>query len=149
MGSSSIRFQGRKFEANDATMEVLLALMVKAMDEMRDVPAWLREVRDDWHMRASEGFGFGVTPGLDRFATDDQKRDTLAGIARGALARLESYGEVIPREELNALQTGGEGATFLADVPAEVFVRPARYFLKLLEGKLEPWENDARVAESP
>jgi hypothetical protein len=144
MGSSFIRFRDQGFEASDDSMEVLLALIVREIDSMDCIQDWLRELRDDWATQATEGFGFGIVPDLDRYVTDEIRRDVILDLCRRTMSKLESLGDVIPREQLNALNTGGEGSTFTRDVPAVIFLRPARYFMRLLESKLEPWESDAR-----
>lgn len=145
MGSTSIRFRGQAFEASDDTLEVWLALLVREINKLDNIPAWLREVRDEWELQSTAGFGFGVMPGLDRFITDDEQRDVILGLSRQALKKLEGYDQVIPHEALNALKTGGEAAPYTQDVPVWRFLRPARYFAKLIEGSLPPSEKDARV----
>jgi len=144
MGSTFVDFRGKGFEAADAALEVWLALLVRQIDELGEAPGWLREAREEWHLQASSGFGFGVIPDLERFITDDQRRDTVLALCRGAIAELEGCGEVIPRDELNALQTGGAGSTFTSDASALPFLRTGRYFVKLLDGTLSPTEIDAR-----
>jgi hypothetical protein len=144
MSSTYVRFRDRGFEASDSTLEVLLALLVKEIDHLRDVPDWLRETRDEWYLQSTAGFGFGVIPGLDRFVTSDDRRQTILRIAASALEKLKAYGPVIPAETLNSLGTGGEGATFTQSAPATEFIRTARYFIKLLEGTLRPGESDSR-----
>lgn len=149
MSSTFVDFGGRGFEAHDAAIEVLLALLVEEIDKIEATPEWMKEMRDEWHLQGTAGFGFGVMPGLDRYITDDSRRNTVVELSRRALSKIESWGDPIPRETLNALQTGGEGATFTQDIAAAMFVRTARYFLKLLEGTLEPWESDARFEQHP
>ena len=65
----------------------------------------------------------------------------LCGQAEQALL---AFGDPIPADILNALNTGGEGAVFTRDVPAAMFIRTARYFMKLLQGDLSSEEIDAR-----
>jgi len=48
-------------------------LTVRQIDALPEVPAWLREVREEWHLQATAGFGFGVMPGLDDVATDEER----------------------------------------------------------------------------
>jgi hypothetical protein len=149
MGSTFINYKGRGFEANDSAIEVLLKLLVEEIDKIGEAPGWMREMRDDWDLQATAGFGFGVMPGLDQFIIDDSRRTTVIDLARRTLSKLESWGDPVPRETLNSLHTGGEGASFGGDVPAGLFLRTARYFIKLLEGTLEPWETDARFEQQP
>jgi hypothetical protein len=144
MGSTFVEFHGRGFEASDAALEVVLALLVQEIDHLDHPPSWLREARDEWELQATAGFGFGVMPGLDNFVTDEERRDVILRLLSRVIERLQSFGPVIPRETLNALHTGGEGAEFTKDAPADSFLRTARYLAKLLRGTLEPNEIDAR-----
>jgi hypothetical protein len=146
VGSTYIAFRGAGFEAGDAAVEVWLILLVRAIDDLDDPPAWLREARDEWELQATVGFGHGVMPELDRFVTDDERRDAVLTLSRKASERLDSYGDPISRNDLNALGTGGPRATFTRDVDAVLFRRTARYFMKLFDGTLTPEENDARFA---
>ena len=134
MSSTYVAFRDRGFEANDAVLEVLLALLVTEIDRLQDAPDWLREIREEWNIQSTAGFSFGVMPGLDNFVTSEEKRQTILALAGKALQKLESYGPVITRDQLNALETGGEGSTFTCDVATSEFTRPARCFIKLLEG---------------
>src|SRR5262245_36694404 len=144
MSSTFVDFGGKGFEAHDAVLEVWLALLVRQIDELGEAAGWLREARSEWHLQASAGFGFGVMPQLDRFLSDRQRRLAVLTLCRRAIAELEDYGEVIPRDVLNALQTGGAEATFTRDAPALIFLRTGRYFIKLLNGTLSANETDAR-----
>jgi hypothetical protein len=145
MGSTSIEFRGREFEANDSTMEVWLALLVDEIRAMPDAPDWLRHISEEWTIMGTSHFGFGVDPNLDELISDDERRDVVLTIARRAMARLESLGPLIPAETLNGLRDWGAGFTFARDAEAKYFLEPARYFIKLLEGTLLPEENDARL----
>ncbi len=144
MSSTYVDYRNRGFEANDAALELWLALLVKEIDSLEDIPDWLAEVREEWDVQSTAGFSFGVMPGLDRYATSEDKRQTLIDLSRRALKKLESYGQVISRDQLNSFGTGGEGSSYISDVATAEFIRPARYFIKLLEGTLEPWESDSR-----
>jgi hypothetical protein len=146
MGSSYVRFRGAGFEANDATLEVWLALVVRAVDRLPAVPPWLQEARDDWHVQAREGFGFGIVPDLDRYAGDDVRRELLVGVCEAARRELEAMGPVLSGEVLDALGTGGD-SVFAEHVPAAIFVRTARWFLALLRGTLRPEQKDARFPD--
>jgi len=146
MGSTYVDFRGWGFEANDSSPEVWLALLV---DEIEKAPAaqdWLRELRDGWELQATAQFGFGVMPGLDRVIISEDRRTTVLALARRAFARLQSFGDPIPRATLNAIRNWGEGSTYAGDVAASKFLRPASYFIKLLEGTRAPEEIDARFA---
>jgi hypothetical protein len=149
MGSTQIDYRGKGFQANDSEMEIWLALLVQEIDSTPTAPDWLREVREEWEIQARSGFGYGVMPQLDRFASDEPRREQLVALARRALVRLRALGDIIPRDTLNAFHTGGPDATFTQDASAAPFRRTGEYFLKLLEGTLTPAERDARFSPPP
>jgi len=144
MSSSFVRFGDHGFEADDSALEVWLMLLIKEIDKANSLPDWLQALREEWWLQATEGFGFGVTPNLDGFVTDEYRRELVLTLCHGAQEALRQYGDLISADALNALHTGGEGAVFTQDVPAEQFLRTADYFIKLLQGSLSPSETDAR-----
>ena len=144
MGSTTVTFDGRSFEASDGQLEIWLELLVSEIDRRAASPLWLRQVRDDWHLQATAGFGMGVIPDLDRHVTDEERRATLIALCEAGLARLEALGDTLSRDQLNALGTGGEGSAFTTDLPTELFRRVGLYFLHLLQRQLSPDEIDAR-----
>src|SRR5690349_8573410 len=101
MSSTFVRFRGQGFEANDSALEVWLALLVREIDKMGHLPDWVSEVRDEWHLQSTAGFGFGVMPRLDDFVISEERRNTILTLSRQALKKLESYGQIVSREELN------------------------------------------------
>lgn len=144
MSTSSVQFRGSSFVANDATLEVWLALVADEIDGMPDPPDWLADLRDDWDIQATSGFGFGVVPELDRWAADEARREVLVEVCERAYARLEQAGDPVPAGFLNGLRDWDGGRCFAQDVDADKLRRPARYFIKLLQGRLTADEADAR-----
>jgi hypothetical protein len=144
MGSSFVEFRGKGFEANDATLEVLLTLLVDEIDRLPDPPKWLREIRDAWNIQATAQFGYGVMANLDEVATDDARIQTIIGLANGVLSRLEPFGATIPADFLNGIRDGGNGERYTREVPAETFLRTVRYFRGLLNSTLTTGQIDAR-----
>jgi hypothetical protein len=98
-----------------------------------NAPDWLPAVRDDWQLLATEEFGFGVVPDLDGVLTDSVRRELLLQLSKRALKRLEAFGDPISAATLNALGAGKSGGGFPRDLPAHVFLEPARTFIRLLE----------------
>lgn len=145
MGSTTISFRGQKYEASDGTIEVWLHFLVVEIDKEPQVSPWLQEVRDEWQLQSTAGFGFGVIPDLDRFVTTEEQRETVRRLSECALEALEQQGLVMSKTALNALALGGEGSFYTANVPTEAFLRVGRHFVKLLQGTLAPDENDARM----
>jgi len=149
MGSTIVEFRGAGFEASDAVLEVWLHLLVAEIDTLPQVSPWLKEVREDWHIKSVAGFSHGIMPDLDAFVTDEERRGVILALSERALQTLEQWGETVSKDALNRLRLGGEGSSWTADVPTEVFLRAGRYFVKLLRGELSPEENDARLWPSP
>lgn len=149
MGSTTVEFRGAGFEASDAVLEVWLHLLVAEIDTLPQVSPWLKEVREDWHIKSVAGFSHGIMPDLDAFVTDEERRGVILALSERALQTLEQWGETISKDALNRLRLGGEESSWTADVPTEVFLRAGRYFVKLLRGELSPEENDARLWPSP
>lgn len=149
MGSTFVDFRGQGFEASDPALEIWLLLLVGAIDEWPSPPDWLKEVREEWHVQATAGFGFGVMPGLDNFVTTPERRDVVLDLCGKALKRLRERGPVMTAEELNVLLRGGKGTIFTEEVQTDVFERVGEYFVKLLRGELKPEECDARPGRKP
>jgi hypothetical protein len=145
MSSTFVEFQGQGFHANDATLEVWLALLVDEIDALEEVPDWLDEMRDSWDLSATSHYGFGVMPLLDQYAADKSHRDMILELAARAYRRMEAWGETAQALTLNEIRDWGEGYRYPEDIPAEDFRRPARYFMRLLRGELGADELDARI----
>lgn len=145
MGSTTVDFRASGYEASDGTLQVWLHFLIAEIDQLPQVSPWLKEVREEWELQSTAGFGSGVMPDLDRFVTTEDQRETILSLSEHALRALEQKGEVISKEELNRMRLGGEGSFYLDDVPTEAFVLVGRYFIKLLREELRPEENDARI----
>jgi hypothetical protein len=74
-----------------------------------------------------------VVPDLDGVLTDPDRRQTVLRAARRALAKLESFGDPISASTLNAVRPARAESRFQADLGADLFLRPAREFVRLLE----------------
>jgi hypothetical protein len=83
--------------------------------------------------RSAEEFGFGVMPELDLVASDDERRKRVLELCKRALTRLETFGDPIAHDTLNALRAGRPGEGFPRDLEAKILVEPARAFIDLLE----------------
>lgn len=145
MGSTFVEFRNKGFEANDATIEIWLLFLVDEIDRVTSPPDWLKETREEWHLQATAGFGFGVMPGLDNVVTSAERRTVILDLSTKALNRLHDYGPTIKKDELNAIRKGGDKVFFTKDLPSEAFEKVGEYFIKLLREELKPDENDTRV----
>jgi hypothetical protein len=145
MGSTTVEWKGRGFEAADASLSVWLELLVREIRAIEDAPAWLRDAADDWHLQATAGFGFGVEPALDRIVVDDERRHAIIEISERVLTSLDAWSDPVSADFLNELEVGGPDGFFPSDLPVEMFRRVGRYFVKLLEGSLAAGEVDSRL----
>lgn len=149
MGSSFVDYRARGFEANDAMLEVWLVLLVDEMDALEARPPWLQGLRDHWELHATEQFGYGVVPRLDQLDAHDGAKELVLSLCRPALRRLERLGDPIPQAVLNGLRDWGKDCGFAGDVGSSEFLRTARCFTKLLEGRLSEDEIDSRFEPGP
>ena len=145
MGWTVINFRGNEFTADDAQMEVWLHFLVKQIDLLSNPEPWLREAREDWYKETIKGPSSGVAPDLDYFITTQGRRDQLLELCTEALRKIESFGEYLSQDVLNAMKIGGEGSYFVDSLPTERFLRSGRFFIKLLDGSLKPDESDSRI----
>lgn len=134
MGYSDLDYQGKSFQAHDAELAVWMHYVVEAIDRMQDHPAWLDELREDWQVQATGGFGFGIIPGLDKHVADDRK-DAMLALLRQAIAEMDRHGDVMTADELNSLKPSGPDAVFTEDLPMERFRKVGRRAVDLLEGR--------------
>lgn len=135
MGSSDAKYRGVVFSANDVDFAVFMSQVVEAIDRLSDRPAWLDELREDWQAQATGGFGFGIVPNLDKYATDEGRKAAMISLFRRTLDALEGYGEMVTADQLDSLHAGGPDAVFTRDLPAERFKQVGRRFIGLLEGR--------------
>lgn len=145
MGSTFVEFRGRGFEANDAQIEIWLLLLVDEIVKLTNPPDWLKEVRQEWYLQGTAGFGFGVMPGLDDVVTNAERRDVILDLSAKVMKRLRDYGPVIRKDELNSIQRSDESNYFTDDVDTALFEKMGYYFVKLLREELNPDETDARI----
>lgn len=126
MGTSTWSFRGKRFDAPDPVLEVVLSLVIEALDELPAAPSWWPELRQEWHELVTEEFGFGVVPDLDSALADDTRRELVLRAAERALARVRALGDPISGAAL-------PGAPFERDQPAHLFVQPLRELIALLQ----------------
>jgi hypothetical protein len=132
MSSSTVSFRDAEFVANDLPIEVWLIEVVGQIDKQERPEAWLRELRDEWYLQATAGFGFGVCAQLDKFVTTDNRKERLLGIFASAMDALTSRGPVVPVDELYSSGVGGPSVTYLRPLPTETVFDVARQFVSLL-----------------
>ena len=133
MGISEVEFRGREISASDSVLEVLLKLMVDEFDKLDPRPEWLQVMRDDWYLQATEEFGFGIVPDLERHVSEAGRCLLVCDVSKRALSRIKGFGDPILASTLNSLGAGKATSPFERDVAARVFVEPAEDLIDLLE----------------
>ncbi|GLY65225.1 hypothetical protein [Amycolatopsis taiwanensis] len=98
MGRSYIDFGGQGFWTRDGYAELWLYLICVEIEATPSAPLWLRHARERWYIEATAGIGGCISPMFDSHLTDDERVRVVLGLHDEARRRVESYGEVLPRE---------------------------------------------------
>jgi len=136
MGITFVELDNKGFEANDSFIEIWLLLLVDEINCVDNLPAWMREMREEWLLQATEAFDSGVDADLDRFAKDPERRAAIIILAIKALTRLRAFGPILSKNTLNDIYRHGKGGLFQSDLPATRFIRVGENFIRLLQGTL-------------
>ena len=144
MSTTPIKYNSKAFTSDDNIMAVWLHLVIGEIDGMKELPEWLKEIREDWYVQSTVYLGY-VNPGLYQVITTLEQRDIIVMLCEGAMQKLLKYGDFIEADELNRMKTCGEGYIFTQRLPTKWFVRHGDYFIRLLKNELRPEETDARI----
>jgi hypothetical protein len=124
-------FRGCEFEGNDLAIELWLLEVVRQIDNGAAIDAWLKELRDEWYLQATAGFGFGPTPQLDRFVGSDVQQQRLAKLFNQTLdALVGRHGDYSP-EELQQSGVGGSSVFYSGAFSTDAVIAVGKLFLKL------------------
>lgn len=124
-----MRFHDAEFVANDLPIEVWLLEIVGQIDLVKSVETWLRELRDEWCLQATSGFG--ICPALDKFVTNEARKTRLTELFLASLEALSNGRKVIPSHELEKSGVGGPNSIYTRDLPAKVVIDVGKQFLSL------------------
>jgi hypothetical protein len=136
MGTSFTRFREKGFWARDGQVEVWLYLLVQEIDRLPSPAAWLREVRESWHVQSTIGAIGWVSAGLDEIATTPERIKVLVDLAYSALSWLRSQGPRLTLAVPYSYGTQGPD-TLCEDVDIRVFECVGVKFIELLQGQVE------------
>ena len=134
MSVSDVVYKGAEFSAPDSALEIWLKLITDAIDELPDPPDWLGQLRDDWYVQATEHFGFGIVPNLDKWLVDETRRHTLLDLCQRAMTRLDALGDPLTADAMNSVGVSSEESPFTQDDVRGVVRDTARTFVALLTG---------------
>lgn len=132
MSSSTVRFKGAEFSAYDLAIELWLLEVVRQIDGAETVEPWLRELRDEWYLQATAGFGFGVSPAPDRFVGTRDRSERLADLSHRSLAALAKRSGDFAPEEMNGSGVGGPGTVYSRPFPTAAVIEVGERFAALL-----------------
>jgi hypothetical protein len=133
MSSTTIKYRDAEFVANDLPIEVWMLEVAHQIDSSQSDP-WLLELKAEWHLQATSGFGFGPTPALDRFVTSEDRREQLATYFRKTLESLTKRKDIIPPDELDQSKIGGPDAyLFTSGLPTTMVIDVGNRFLSLID----------------
>ena len=129
MSSTTIRYRNSEFVANDLPIEVWLLEVVNQIDA--EAP-WLISLKEEWHLQATSGFGFGPAPALDEFATSNDRRRVLEALFSKAIESLSRRTGPFTPDELNDMGVGGDEVIYSGELPTQMVIDVGRQFLSLI-----------------
>ena len=133
MGFTTVWYRGAEFTANDTVIEVWLFEVCRQMDTDAETDPWLDELRGEWRLQATSGFGFGPTPALDKFLDTDDRRKRIADIFRKTLETLAHPHRFITPDELSQSGIGGKEVIYSKNLPTQMVIDVGKRFLALLD----------------
>ena len=132
MSSTTIRYRDAEFVANDLPIEVWMLEVAHQIDADGAFDPWLHELREEWRLQATSGFGFGPSPALDGFLTTDDRRQQLARYFRKALESLSKWNSIITPDELSQSEVGGQQSYYTRGLPTRMVIEVGNQFLALI-----------------
>ena len=132
MSSTTIRYRDAELVANDLPIEVWMLEVAHQIDADGAVDPWLHELREEWRLQSTSGFGFGPSPALDRFLATDDRRQQLAHYFRKALESLSTWNSVITPDELSQSEVGGQQSHYTRGLPTRMVIEVGDQFLALI-----------------
>lgn len=132
MSSTTVRYRDAEFVANDLPIEAWMLEVACQMDADAGTDPWLDELREEWRLQATSGFGFGPSPALDKFVDSDGRREQLAGYFRKALKSISQRSSVIAPDELTRSGIGGDQAVYTQGLPTQMVTEVGEQFLALI-----------------
>ena len=129
MAHSMVEFRGKQELFGDTDLLLVLHFLVDALHQRaRDTAAALAH-------DLSRPFN-GCTPGclivpLDNLSRDADRWCEFCPALLHAIEKLRSFGERIPKQEIEMMWRADDGVTWLADIPTAPYVDAARRLARL------------------
>lgn len=150
MATVLVEFRSRGFWISVGALEIWLHLLAQQIEQMSDVPAWLKEFGDAADRAAKSTAVQYLMPDLDRYFIDDQRISTINSLITGTVAStMQEFRSAIPKNVLNSWGTGGgvRHSTFNADLPTWKVARIAAAYARLIAGEINEPLNRARILD--
>lgn len=133
MSYTVIRFGDKEFVANDLFIKLWMLEVARQIADDPDIDQWLRDLKTEWHLQATAGFGFGPTPALDEIVVSNERRIRLTYYFHMALKSLSERNGLFTPEELSLSGVGGPTVTYLGDIPTQSVIDVGTQFIQLIQ----------------
>ena len=132
MGYALVRFGSREVVANDVFVELWMLEVSHVLSDDSKIDQWLIDLKAEWHLQATAGFGFGPEPSLETFVTTDERRIRLMHYFRLTLKTLRDRKEFYTPDELSRFGVGGPTVLYAGDIPTQSVIDVGTEFIELL-----------------
>jgi hypothetical protein len=132
MSSTTVGYRGAEFVANDLPIEVWMLEVANRIAADANVDPWLNELKEEWTLQATSGFGFGPAPALDSFLNTADRRERLAHYFRRAIDSLSQRNSIITPDELRKANVGGDETFYTQELRTQMVIDIGNQFLALL-----------------
>ncbi len=150
MATVLVRFRCKGFWISIGALEIWLHLLAHQIEQMSEVPVWLKEFGDAADRAAKSTAVQYLMPELDRYLIDDDRISTIKSLITGTVAStMHEFRSAIPKSVLNSWGTGGgvRHSTFNADLPTWKVARIAAAYARLIAGEIEEPLERARILD--
>ncbi len=106
--------------------------VTRQIDKEGETEAWLNELRDEWRLQTTAGWGFGPVPELDRFVTSNARKDKMLKLFGKALEDMANRGGAFSAEELDEMAVGGLSVHWGGELSTEGVIEVGKQFQSLL-----------------
>jgi hypothetical protein len=153
MGRSAITYGTKKDEGGIASIGFWVSdtdicayqyMLVLEISKLMPVPAWLLDEQKTWAAKATrEGVGW-FSVDLDRYITNDERKQQFLLLNDNLLSTLEEYGEFLPND-LTTILEEWEGVQYenYSGHETKYIKQVCKYARKLLNGELTWWVGEA------
>lgn len=132
MGYAVVRFENKDFVANDIFIELWMLEVSNQIANNPEIDQWLLDLKSEWHLQATAGFGFGPEPALETFVTTNERRVRLIHYFRLTLKALYDRKKFYTPDELSLLGVGGPTVLYAGDIPTQGVIDAGTEFIALL-----------------